>query len=597
MPVPATPQKTSNMVGEIVVKVVSGAMKGTEFPVKSPVITIGRSSEADLQVHDTLISRTHTRLSFEGGNWYIEDLNSTNGTWMVGQKVSKKALLPLKTSVRIGNTIFELYNLYAARDETQSFSIPFVSYRIQPETLTSTSGNKPSMPVQIDPMRIAREENKRLSAIYKFQNLIASIFNEHELCPKILSAISTIIHSDKSFLLVYNLNSGNFEAVAGRTGDAPMDPPDSSSIRKVIVDFVKENREAVLSTETDKAKLVKVGGSGASGGMTENTMCVPMLGKQQLNGMIYLTMSHDKEQYTEDDLKLLTVIGHTAGMALENSRLIEFNLRNERLVATGTTAAHLSHYIKNILAGLDGSLNLLKMGIDEKDFGLANESLHILAKNHRRLGNLVLDLLNLTSEQKLNMKIQDVKPVLEDVNELLGPQLKQDGITLLFTKEIMELPLFAEVDARGIHRVLLNLILNAEHAIQEKRETLDQKDIGNITVNATFTQDKESIVFTITDDGIGIKPQTADKIFDLFVSSKGAGGTGLGLTVSKRIIEGHGGTIFATGEEGKGCVMTFTIPVSHNDASTSTRAINRNIFKEANVSQSVPPKNPPQATN
>ncbi len=575
------PQKGSNFT-DYVIKVVSGAMKGTEFPVKTAVLSIGRSSEAEIQVHDTLISRTHTRLSFENGNWYIEDLNSTNGTWMVGQKVSSKSLFPTKTSVRVGNTIFELYNLYTSRDETQSFSIPFVSYRIQPETLTSTSGSKPTMPVQIDPMRIAREENKRLSAIYKFQNLIASIFNERELCPRILSAINTIMHSDKSYLLVYNLTSGNFEAIAGRTGDAPMEPIDSTAIKKVIVEFVKENREAVLSTNADKAKgKVAVAGASGSGVMIENTMCVPMLGKQQLNGMIYLTMTHDKEQYTEDDLKLLTVIGHTAGMALENSRLIEFNLRNERLVATGTTAAHLSHYIKNILAGLDGSLSLLKMGIDEKDFGLANESLHILAKNHRRLGNLVLDLLNLTSEQKLNMKIQDIKPILEDVNELLGPQLKQDGITLLFTPETMQLPLFAEVDAKGIHRVLLNLILNAEHAIQEKRETLDQKDIGNITVNAYFTQDKESIVFTVTDDGIGIKSESADKIFDLFVTSKGAGGTGLGLTVSKRIIDGHGGNIFATGEEGKGCVMTFTIPVSHNDASTSTRSINRNIFKSS----------------
>jgi signal transduction histidine kinase len=269
-------------------------------------------------------------------------------------------------------------------------------------------------------------------------------------------------------------------------------------------------------------------------------------------------------------------------MALENSRLIDFNLKNERLVATGTTAAHLSHYIKNILAGLDGSLSLLRMGIDEKDFGLANESLHILAKNHRRLGNLVLDLLNLTSEQKLNMKMQEIKPILEDVNELLCPQLNQDGITLTFTPDAMELPLFAEIDAKGVHRVLLNLILNAEHAIQEKMGTLDQKDVGNITVDASFTLDRESIVFTVSDDGMGMKSESVDKIFDLFVSSKGAGGTGLGLTVSKRIIEGHGGTIFATSEEGKGCIMTFTIPVGHNEISTSTRAISRNIFKSAN---------------
>ncbi len=574
-------QKSSMGYGDVVVKVVSGSMKGTEFPVKAPTISIGRVSEADFQVHDTLISRVHCRITYDGGNWYVEDLNSTNGTWMVGQKVNKKVLLPLRTSVRIGNTIFELYNLHAARDETQSFSIPFVSYRIQPETLTSSVGmEKHHAPVQVDPMRIAREENKRLSAIYKFQNLIAAIFNEAELCPRILSAISTIINSDKSYLLVYNLTSGTFEPVAARVKDAPVSPVDASPIRKVIVDFVKENREAVLSSDSMADKLrVKVAGVPS---VTECTMCVPMLGKQQLNGMIYLNISSAaKEPYTEDDLKLLTVIGHTAGMALENGRLIDFNLRNERLVATGTTAAHLSHYIKNILAGLDGSLSLLKMGIDEKDFGLANESLHILAKNHRRLGNLVLDLLNLTSEQKLNMKIQDIKPILEDINELLAPQLNQDGITLTFAPDSMKLPLFAEIDAKGIHRVLLNLILNAEHAIQEKRETLDQKDIGNIIVDASFTLDRESIVFTVTDDGMGMKPDSVDKIFDLFVSSKGAGGTGLGLTVSKRIIEGHGGTIFATSEDGKGCVMTFTIPVSHNETSTSTRAISRNVFKSS----------------
>jgi signal transduction histidine kinase len=571
-------QKSAAEYGDVVVKVVSGSMKGTEFPVKGPIISIGRGSEADFQVHDTLISRVHCRLICDGDNWYVEDLNSTNGTWMVGQKVNNRVLLPLRTSVRIGNTIFELYNLYAARDETQSFSIPFVSYRIQPETLASSVGleNRPA-PVQADPMRIAREENKRLSAIYKFQNLIAAIFNEAELCPRILSAIGTIMNSDRSYLLVYNLTTGAFEPVAARAKDAPMSPIDSSAIRKVIVDFVKENREAVLSSDSMAERLrVKVAGAPA---VSDCTMCVPLLGKQQLNGMIYLNISGAKEPYTEDDLKLLTVIGHTAGMALENSRLIDFNLKNERLVATGTTAAHLSHYIKNILAGLDGSLNLLRMGIDEKDFGLANESLHILAKNHRRLGNLVLDLLNLTSEQKLNLKIQDIKPILDDVNELLSPQLKQDGITLAFTQSSMQLPLFAEIDAKGIHRVLLNLILNAEHAVQEKRETLDQKDMGNITVDVSFTQDRESIVFTVTDDGMGLKPESIDKIFDLFVSSKGAGGTGLGLTVTKRIIEGHGGTIFATSEEGKGCIMTFTIPVSRNETSTSTRAISRNIFK------------------
>lgn len=568
MPKKKDDQNKVTNYSDTIIKVMSGAMRGSEIPIKAPVVTLGRATEADIQIRDTLISRAHCRLSWDKGIWYLEDLNSTNGTWMVGRKVEKKVILPLKTSVRVGNTLFELYDIFTG-EETQSFVRPFISYRIQPETLAPTSHVEAEAG---ESLSLIKEENKRLAAIYKFQNLISSIFNEEELCSKILSSVMNIIQGDRSYLLLFDLDTGQFSPFAGRTAEkGKMEAIDSESINQTIVDFVKENHESVLSIDSfDNQRFSNISGLP---NVTNSTMCVPMLGKQQLNGMIYITLSSATEKYTEDDLRLLTVMGHTAGMALENSRLVEFNLKNERLVATGTTAAGLSHYIKNILAGLDGSLSLLRMGIKEQDFNLTDEAFNILSKNHRRLGNLVLDLLNLASEQKLSLQVCDISPIIKDVVELIEPQLKQEGISLKVDAEIKKIPLFAEVDAKGVHRVLLNLLINSEQAIQTKQETMDQKDVGTILISAKLSDNNDAVIITVTDDGIGLDKEELETMFDLFTTSKGAIGTGLGLAVSKRIVEAHGGYISASSKKGKGCTLSFALPISHGEISTATQSI------------------------
>lgn len=570
----ANPKQTGSTPGnftETTIKMVSGSMRGTEVPIRNPVVTLGRSSEADVQVHDVLISRVHCKLEWDNGQWYIEDLSSTNGTWMVGRKVDKRVPLPMKTSIRIGNTLFELINIFAA--DTQSFSRPFVAYSIQPDTLA------PSTSIETDDksqsLHLLKEENQRLAAIYKFQNMIAAVLDEKELYPKILSAVMNVITADTAYLLLYDLDSGKFAPVTGRNEIGTLEDVDSNCVRGSIVDFVRENRESVLSIdESDEKKRFKE--LAGVPDVVTSTMCVPMLGKRQINGMIYMNLSSTTEKYTEDDLRLLTVIGHTAGMAVENSRLVEFNLKNERLVATGATAAGLSHYIKNILAGLDGSLNLLKMGIDEKDFAMAGEASSILRKNHRRLGNLVLDLLNLASEQRPEFEIYDLNLVIHDVVELLDPQLKQEGVNIHIDTKL-QTPLFAEIDSKGIHRVLLNLISNAEEAILSKKKdgAGDNKKLGNIMVGAKFNDNMDYIIVTVSDDGVGLKKDEVDSMFDLFVTSKGTAGTGLGLAVSKRIVNSHEGNITATSDKGKGCTIAFSLPVTHNEMTTATRTIKR----------------------
>ncbi|NOY75105.1 MAG: FHA domain-containing protein, partial [Kiritimatiellaeota bacterium] len=534
----------------------------------------GRSSESDIQIHDTMISRVHCRLEWDEGRWYLYDLDSTNGTWMVGRKVDKRVFLPLKTSVRIGNTIFELIDIYI--DDTESFSRPFIAYTIQPETLAAST----PIPGQIEEkqsIRIQKEENQRLSAVYKFQNMIASVLDEKELYLKILSAVTNVFSTDRTFLMLYDLDSGEFIPVGGRDASGALRKIDKNQIKTSIIKFVRENKESVLSIDDsfEKQRFQELTNVPC---VKTSTMCVPMLGKQQINGMIYLSLSSTTEKYTEDDLRLLTVIGHTAGMAVENSRLVQFNLKNERLVATGATAAGLSHYIKNILAGLDGSLNLLKMGIEDEDFKLTSEAASILNKNHKRLADLVLDLLNLASEQKPEFTIYDINLVISDVIELVEPQLSEAGISISMDTAMKESPLLVEIDAKGIHRVLLNLITNADQAILAKHAALasqPQGPKGSILVTSKLNTHNDYAMITVSDDGIGLDKNEIQTMFDLFVTSKGNAGTGLGLAVSKRIINAHDGNITATSEKGKGCTVAFSLPVSHNDTTTTTRTISK----------------------
>jgi len=551
---------------DTIIKVVGGAMRGSEFPARGASFTIGRSTDADVQMQDTQISRVHCRLEWKDGLWHIEDLDSTNGTWMVGQKVDHKVYLPMKASVRVGNTIFELYDIYSS-EETLEGQQPVVTYRIEPETLAGSGEDGGSKTLQV-----VKEESRRLAAIYKFYNLISSVFDERELYHKILSAVTNIIPSDNAYLLLYSIAGGDFIPVAGRTDHGVMDKIDSRNINQKVVAFVKDNREAVLSTSAfEGAGPRKIPGLPT---LTTSIMCVPMLGKQQTNGMIYISLSSAAERYNENDLRLLTVIGHTAGMAIENSRLVAHNIRNERLVAAGATAANLSHHIKNIMTGLDGSINLLSMAVDNNDLSLAKEASGILRKNHRRVEELALDLLNLSSEQKPKFKRYDIDLIIKDVVELFAARLKQDKINIRIAADCGKRPLCADVDAKGIHRVLLNLVSNAQQAILDHLDNLDERP-GEITIRAALTDNKESVAVTVTDNGGALSPENAESIFDLFVSDKGYAGTGLGLAVSRKIIEAHDGSISAKTEKGKLTSITFIVPVSHSELSTATCSIQR----------------------
>jgi signal transduction histidine kinase len=548
---------TEDNKNEYALKVVGGGMRGAEIFVPSNDFIIGRVKQADVMLEDPMISRAHCRISYDGEQWYIQDLDSTNGTWIGGQKVASKVKLPLRTSIRIGTTVLQLRFVNPVED-TKTYREAEISCSIQPESLMSGLEKSTGSAVK-----------NIIGAVYRFQNRISSVLEKEELYEKILHAASELLPAQNIYMLKFDLDAGSFKPhLRYSPSDRSYILAPEDKINETVVEFVREHHEAVLSIVKSKRHT----------GRELHVMCVPMIGKDQINGMIYLEQDSVKYKYTEDDLRLMTVIARSAGMALEYSNMLEYNLRNERLVATGATAASLSHYIKNILAGLDGSMNLLKMGINEHDQKLSEDSLQILSKNHRRLGNLVLDLLNLASERKPNRELADMRDILKDVHELMAYQLEQEGVNLVFDPKLPDYPVCAEIDIKGIHRTVLNLVNNAEYAILLKKTKKGQKNVGTIRLSTDMEKDRDFLHVTVADDGVGIDDNEQNKIFDLFISSKGSAGTGLGLAVCRKIIDAHGGTIAVRSSKGKGCSITFSVPISVASHETTAIAIKRDEF-------------------
>jgi signal transduction histidine kinase/pSer/pThr/pTyr-binding forkhead associated (FHA) protein len=533
------------------IRIIAGSLKGKIISVPESVFTLGRASEAGVHIKDKLISRNHCRLSFEDGKWFVEDLGSTNGTWIIGQKVDRKVLLPFRTSARIGKTIFEIVvpgnttKSSLLDDKSIVHSIPLEQFNMERQ-----SGE----------YDISSRGKNRMADIFAFQNMISFVLETQELYNKIVESLPVLLPMCSAYLLIFDLEKGQFITAAGWQEEHV--DIEEEEIDPNIVSYCKENYQAVLVSGSNPGRV------------NQSIMCVPMLTREQCNGMLYITLDDPVLQYSCEDLWVVAVAGHTAGMTVQHRNMLEFNFRNERLVATGASAAEISHYIKNILAAMDGSFNLLQMGIDSSDADLSAEAFSILNRNHQRLGNVVLNLLNLASEQKMNFQISDVCKVVRDVVDLMAPNLQSDGINLDVDDDSVNLPLYAEIDANGIHRVLLNLINNAEHAVLQKKTRIDQQNVGKITVRAGFDESRENICISVEDDGVGISPEQAARIFDLFITSKGAAGSGLGLAVSKKIVESHGGKISAIGEKGKGCKVMFSIPVARSDLTTVTCSLN-----------------------
>ena len=231
-------------------------------------------------------------------------------------------------------------------------------------------------------------------------------------------------------------------------------------------------------------------------------------------------------------------------------------LHVETMASVGKMAAVVAHEINNPLSGILTYSKLLKKWVDKDQVSgekkqEAQQCLDLISSESRRCGELVRNLLSFSRQSPINVQSTDINRVVEQCTMLLRPNLKIAAIDL-HTTLADGLPRL-HCDPSQIEQVLLAVIVNAADAMPKG---------GNLWIDSRLCDDGSHVALTVRDDGSGIPPDVLPKIFEPFVTTKENGhGTGLGLAVSRGIVERHSGKISVESEVGKGTTVTITLPV------------------------------------
>jgi len=237
-------------------------------------------------------------------------------------------------------------------------------------------------------------------------------------------------------------------------------------------------------------------------------------------------------------------------------------LHVETMASVGKMAAVVAHEINNPLSGILTYSKLLKKWVENDD--VSNEKqdeaiqcLNLIASESRRCGELVKNLLNFSRQAPMNVQPTDINQVVKQCTMLLRHNLEIASIQLHET--LAEGLPHLQCDPSQIEQVLLAVVVNAADAMPHG---------GNLWLETRLSGDARQVAITIRDDGSGIPPEVMPRIFEPFVTTKEHGhGTGLGLAVSRSIVERHSGKIAVQSELGKGTTVTITLPLPASLAS------------------------------
>jgi signal transduction histidine kinase len=307
-------------------------------------------------------------------------------------------------------------------------------------------------------------------------------------------------------------------------------------------------------------------------------ICVPMQGRYHAVGVIYIDTSITPQRllqqgsankFTQEHLKLMIAIGHQAALAVEDTSYYKAMVQAERLAAVGQTIASLSHHIKNILQGVRGGSYLIEMGMKDhakaiadgsvdvaaakKAVGIMRKGWGIVEKNQERISTLVMDMLTFSKEREPVPEPANLNELTSDVVELVKSRATEEHVDLVWLPApTMPTLMF---DPESMHRAILNIITNAIDACHDREQ-------GRVEVSTQYSHAERMARVEVVDNGSGIDSEDLEKIFAVFVSRKGGRGTGLGLPVSQKILQEHGGRIRVESQVGKGSRFTLEFPAS-----------------------------------
>ena len=237
----------------------------------------------------------------------------------------------------------------------------------------------------------------------------------------------------------------------------------------------------------------------------------------------------------------------------------------DNLSSLGLKISSISHGIKSLLTGLDGSIYLVDTGLAKDDPQRVKEGWGAVKTIAGRIRKLVFDILYFAKEREPELESVNVLNFANDVAAAFETKARDKGIGFKCHFEAAKGVI--KIDPGIMRLALFNLLDNALDACLEADAPQTHQIGFNIKV------EKEATVFEVEDNGIGMGPETLNKLFTLFFSSKGEKGTGMGLFIADKIVSQHGGKITVQSTPGQGSVFKVSLPNELFPSTTKTDSI------------------------
>lgn len=237
-------------------------------------------------------------------------------------------------------------------------------------------------------------------------------------------------------------------------------------------------------------------------------------------------------------------------------------IQSEKMSAFGQMSAGIAHEVKNPLAGILGYAQIAKKKLEDKP-EIANY-LEIIEKETTRCKEIVENLMKFARQEKATLSRIDINKAVKDSVRLVEHQITVSGIKIVQIYASDGSPIYVEGNTNQIQQVMLNLMLNAQHAMENK---------GTLTVTTHLDEPRGRVMIMVSDTGCGMSEEVKARIFEPFYTTKGVGkGTGLGLAVSLGIIKDHKGSIDVDSTTGKGTTFTISLPLSRGQEESKNKA-------------------------
>jgi len=300
---------------------------------------------------------------------------------------------------------------------------------------------------------------------------------------------------------------------------------------------------------------------------SEELLCLPLASQKEIVGVFVIGVDRPSAASLVSKSRLLTLYADQVAMALQLDQMRKAQTRlyqAGRLAASSALARKVAHEVNNPLSIIKNYLKILgmKLGADN----LAQDELRIVNEEIDRVALIIRQLTDISSEKDRVRQTVDVNSLLRDLSMIIEKSFSRANPIRFHLDFDPALPGLL-TDRNGLKQVLINLLKNAIEAMKQggnvfvKTKHLVSKDLTDLA-GKQRGKAEQHIEISLRDDGPGISETVRQSLFEPYVTTKGEGHSGLGLSVVYSIVKDLGGTIQCESEEGKGTTFILRFPLN-----------------------------------